>query len=352
VNTQQQAFVRSLVNKRTLAITIALALFFLLLSREMNAWRTFDWSVFLANARSVSLLHAVMAVALIHLQFLLRAVRWSALLRRLRAVSPARVIGPIFVGATGLALFGSPGEVIRPYLIARKEGLSISSQMAALTVERIIDVATAGALIVAAILLSPAIRKLPYAVEFRRGAMMILALMAVIAIVVLLFARNGEKLGRLLRRILSPLSVGLANKSAQIVGTFAADLNMIREAKSLTQILVLSISIWLLIGLAYLETIHAFDLLWKMSLGDALLLMGFSLFGSVVQLPGGGTPQLVVVAALVRVFGVPAETAVSCSILGWMTIFMAPVPLGMVLLRHEHSSLRALLRSSAHSGAP
>jgi uncharacterized protein (TIRG00374 family) len=334
-----------------LAITIALALLVLLLSREMNAWRGFDWSIFLGNARHVSFLRAVIAVALIHAQFLLRAARWSVLLRRLRSVSPARLIGPIFVGATGLALFGSPGEVIRPYLIARKEGLSISSQMAALTVERIIDVASAGALIVAAILLSPGIRTLPYAAEFRRGALMLLSLMTLLAVVVLLFGKNGEKLGRLLQRVLSPLSIGLANKTGRMIGTFAADLNMIRDTKSSMQVLVLSISIWMLIGLAYLETIHAFDHLLSMSLEDALLLMGFSLFGSVIQLPGGGTPQLIVVAALVHVFGVPAETAVSCSILGWLAIFMAPVPLGMALLWHEHLSLRALLRSSAHSGA-
>lgn len=116
---------------------------------------------------------------------------------------------------------------------------------------------------------------------------MLIASVVVLAIIVLFLARNGEKLGRILQRILSPSSIGLANKTAEIMNAFGNDLNMIRDAKSLTQILILSISIWLLVGLAYLETIHAFNSLWRMSLGDALLLMGFSLVGSVVQLPGG-----------------------------------------------------------------
>jgi glycosyltransferase 2 family protein len=349
VSPQWQIFVRSLVNKRVLAITIVLAVLVLLLSHEMNAWRKFDWSIFLANARYMSLFRALMAVAIIHAGFLLRAVRWSILLRHLRTVPTARLLGPTFVGFTGLALLGRPGELIRPYLVARKEGLSISSQMAALTLERIFDIASAGALIVTAVLVSSELRTLPYAAEFRRGALVLIASMAVLAVVVLLLAKNRENLGRLFRRILSPLSIGLANKAGELAGTFAADLNMIRDAKSMTQIAVLSISIWSLIGLAYLENVHAFSSLWWMSPWDAVLLMGFGLFGSVVQLPGGGTPQLIVFAALVHVFGISTELAASCSILGWLTIFMAPVPLGMVLLRHEHSSLHALVRSSADS---
>lgn len=91
-----------------LAITIALALV-LFLSREMSAWRKFDWSVFLANARYVRLLQAVLALAIIHVAFLLRAVRWSVLLRTLRTVPTARLLGPTFVGFTGLALLRRAG---------------------------------------------------------------------------------------------------------------------------------------------------------------------------------------------------------------------------------------------------
>jgi glycosyltransferase 2 family protein len=146
VNITQHIFTRSLSSK--LAITIALALLVLLFSGELSAWRKFDRSVFLANARYMRLLHVVTAVAIIHVCFLSRAVRWSIRLRTLRTVPTARLLGPTFVGFTGLALLGRPGELIHPYLIARKEGLSISSQMAVLTLERIFDTASAGTLIV------------------------------------------------------------------------------------------------------------------------------------------------------------------------------------------------------------
>ena len=38
-----------------------------------------------------------------------------------------------------MVLFGRAGEPVRPYLIARKEGVSFSSQVAAWVVERILD---------------------------------------------------------------------------------------------------------------------------------------------------------------------------------------------------------------------
>lgn len=340
---------RSLTNKRALVTTTIFLVLALLFSLQMNAWRKFDWSLFVTNARNVSLLPPLTAVALIHLGFLLRAFRWSILMRPLKAVSAARLIGPTFVGFTGLALLGRAGELVRPYLISRKEGLSISSQLAALTLERILDTASAGILILAAVLVTPNTRSLPYAQDFRRGSVLILALMALLALLVFLLAKNGELFGRVLLRILSPLPARLADKVARIASAFGADLHLIRDAKSLAQVVALSISIWMMVGLAYFETIRAFASLWRLSVGDAFLLMGFSILGSLVQLPGGGTSQLIAIAALMQVFGVSAELAVSCGILGWLTIYMAPVPLGMGLLRQERASLRAILRSSGQA---
>ena len=44
------------------------------------------------------------------------------------------------IGFTAVVLFGRAGEPVRPYLIARKEGVSFSSQVAAWVVERILDI--------------------------------------------------------------------------------------------------------------------------------------------------------------------------------------------------------------------
>ena len=340
-----------MANKRTLAGITILAILLLLILHQANSWRHFNWSVFWDNARSASLAHALAAIAMTYSGYVLRAARWRVLLRPLKTVETTRLLGPTIVGFTGLALLGRPGEFIRPYMIARKEGLSLSSQIATLAVERLFDTASAGVLIMAALVFSPELHSLPHMAQFRKGIVILAMLVTTFALFLFLLARHGQLLSRALQRVLSPISKQIAQRASQHFRVFSSELNMIRDAKSLVQIIVLSLATWLLSGLSYLETIHAFPGARNITLGGAMLLLGFGLLGSLVQLPGGGSQQLIIIAALGNVFGLSAELAVSCSILGWLTIFMAPVPAGLALLRYEGSTLRSLSQESHQDAA-
>src|SRR6266567_1596118 len=69
----------------------------------------------------------------------------------------------------------------------------------------------------------------------------------------------------------------------------------------------------------------------NMDVTHVLLVMGFSMIGSVVQLPAvGGGSQLAVISALQVVYGIPPEAALSCGILLWLVTFMSCIPLGLV----------------------
>ena len=340
-----------MANKRTLAIITILAILVLLILHEANSWRHFDWSVFWNNARDVSLAHALAAIAMTYSGYVLRAARWRVFLRPMRTVATTRLLGPTIVGFTGLALLGRPGEFIRPYMIARKEGLSLSSQIATLAVERVFDTASAGVLIMVALVFSPELHSLPHMAQFRKGIVILATLVATFALFLFLLARHGQSLSHALQRVLSPVSTQVAQRASQHFRSFSSELNMIRDAKSLVQIIILSLATWLLSGLSYLETIHAFAGARNITLGGAMLLLGFGLLGSLVQLPGGGSQQLIIIAALGNVFGLSAELAVSCSILGWLTIFMAPVPAGLALLRYEGLTLRGLSRRTQQDAA-
>jgi hypothetical protein len=85
----------------------------------------------------------------------------------------------------------------------------------------------------------------------------------------------------------------------------------------------------------------------NMDVPHLLLLMGFSMIGSIVQLPAvGGGSQLAVISALQVVYGVPPELAVSCGILLWLVTFMSCIPVGLALAHREHLSLRKLSSES------
>ena len=117
---------------------------------------------------------------------------------------------------------------------------------------------------------------------------------------------------------------------------------------------------WWIIAVAYQEVTHRLssdrgpgeDPL-EIRLVQVLLLMGSSMLGSVLQLPGvGGGSQLATIAALEHIFDVPKELAASCGIMLWLVTFVAVIPLGLLLAHHERLSLRKLSRESHQEERP
>src|SRR5258708_6790538 len=69
-----------------------------------------------------------------------RALRWAVFLKPLKPHPSLRnLLSATVVGFTAITLFGRPGEFVRPYLIARKEEVPVTSQFAAWVLERIFD---------------------------------------------------------------------------------------------------------------------------------------------------------------------------------------------------------------------
>ena len=105
-------------------------------------WRHsgFVWGKFVAVFSDVSWSWLSLAMALILATYAGRALRWEIMLRPLTSqVQMWRLFVATCIGFTAVVLFGRAGEPVRPYLIARKEGVSFSSQIAAWLVERILD---------------------------------------------------------------------------------------------------------------------------------------------------------------------------------------------------------------------
>ena len=340
-----------LLNKQILSTMIILAMLLVFIFGQARTWRQLSWSVFWNNCRDVSLLDAFAAIVMTYIGFLTRAVRWKVFLRPMKQVSSMRLLGPTIIGFTGLALLGRVGELIRPYMIARNEDLRFSSQIAVLAVERVFDSIAVGTLIAAFLAFSPELKSLPYLAQFRRAVVVLVALTTVFACALLLLASRRQSFSNVLYRTLSPLSPRLAQRASHQFQLFGAELNLIRDARSLAQIIILSLATWFVSGLSQYATVYALSSARQITIGGGMLLLGLGVLGSLVQIPGGGSQQLVTMAALVRMFGLRPELAITCTILGWFTIFMAPVPTGLFLLRHEGLRLHKLSEKTQQSAA-
>jgi uncharacterized protein (TIRG00374 family) len=335
--------------KRILAYAVVTAILAVLIYLQFRTWKDFDWPTFWRQWKQLSLLHILQALVLIYATYFLRALRWKIFLQPVRKdVSAIGLVQPTLIGFTGLALLGRPGELIRPYLIARRANLTFSSQMAAWAVERIFDVGGFTVLMVLAVFLPTELRFLPIYLRLRVGGYVLIALVAGLAAAALLVAKYGESLAHWIEFRFSHLAANLGHRIAQRVREFHGGLDTIHTPLSFLQLSGVSILMWWIIALAYREVTHAYGVpLEHMTVSKVLLLMGSSMLGSLVQLPGvGGGSQLATISALQHIFNTSHELAASCGILLWLVTFVSVVPVGLLLAHRERLSLRKLSAES------
>jgi hypothetical protein len=345
------------MRKRKLLITtLVLVLLGGLVVRQVRDWRKFDWQTFKDETEDIHLSYVFLGVALIYGDYFLRAWRWKILLRPVCKTSASRLVAPTMIGFTGLALLGRPGEFIRPYLIARKEKLNMSSQMAVWTVERIFDTGAFGLIMALNILISaPTLKQLPGFQEhpklfgrFETVGFVLLAGVAFAALIAFRARNNPGRAARFAERVLGIFSTKLGKSAYQRVYAFGEGLNTIHDVKSFLQLGALSLVIWLVIGVTYLSVTHAYDdLASEMTLSSVLLLTAASVAGGVLQLPvvGGGS-QAATIGVLFGIFGLSQELATSCGIMLWLVTFMSVIPAGLFLAHREHVSLTKLEEES------
>lgn len=343
--------------KHYVAYTVVSLVLAALVYLQFRTWRNFDWARLFQFG--LAWRHIFYGVALIHFTYFLRAVRWKIFLRPVRKeASILGLISPTLVGFTGLALLGRPGELIRPYLIARRENLSLASQVAVWAVERIFDIGGFTVLMVAGIFLPSKLHAFAAAAppEVRHWiyltGYMLIALVLGLLIAAMLMAYRGHRIAQWVDDRFSHLAENLGHRIAHKIREFTAGLNTIQGPFAFLQLSAVSVLMWWVIALAYREVTHAYGApMQAMSTSKALLLMGSSMIGSMVQLPGvGGGSQLATISALDHVFDiVPKELAVSCGIMLWLVTFVAVVPLGLLLAHRERLSLRKLSAESAQA---
>jgi uncharacterized protein (TIRG00374 family) len=341
-----------------------LIVFAVLVYLQFRHWRSFDWTTFWAETEQIRPWHIVHAIGLIYVAYIFRAIRWKIFLRPVRPqASWLQLVPPTLIGFTGLALLGRPGEFIRPYLIPRRQSLPVSSHVAVWAGERMFDICAFAVLMAVGIFLPSSRRTLPhpeYFNRFRDGGLLFFGMVTALALGAVVVSRKGELLANWVEHRFSHWGAKLSHRIAQKIREFGQGLNTIHGPVSLALLIVVSIGMWWIIAVAYHEvtiayhqTAHVFgeDPL-DIRLVQVLLLMGSSMLGSVLQLPGvGGGSQLATIAALEHIFDVPKELAASCGIMLWLTTFVAVIPAGLLLAHHERLSLRKLSEESNRAEA-
>jgi len=319
----------------------------------------FQWSVFLDQLQHVDWRRIVLGVAMVGFCYWLRAVRWAVLLKPQKKVSSLLVLGPQVIGFTAVALFGRLADLVRPYLIARKTKLPLSSQVAVYTVERMFDLGAMALIFSSALLLAPDRATLPHHEALQHTALGGLVVAFALAVFALSVRASGKAVAALAERALGSFSTALSHSVGDKIRAFRDGLDSIATLGDFLRAMALSLLMWGLITAAYLETTRAFVLspeLSSMTLARCLVLMAASMVGSVIQLPvlGWFTQIGVTTGVMQKVFQVQFEPALACGTMLLIVSFMCVIPVGLIWARVEHVSLKKVSEQSeelAHEDA-
>lgn len=283
---------------------------------------------------------------------LARAQRWRTLIPGGESISLTNSFSATIIGYLMNNLIPRSGELVRPYVLSRREKRPATALIASILVERVLDGLTLAFIFV--LLLFFESQRLDQVFTGYSSRSIITSLLVPIAVVVagivlLLKTRLGERVSELLERWLPARFRG---KLAGILGDFRTGIGF----GGLTG--VAKISFWTcMIWLGYVSSTYCgmlafgFDVTYGMNMGDALMVLAITAVGvTIAPTPGAfGVYHGFCKAALVTLFGVPPELAVAYALVTHAGQYLAVMVVGPFFLLRENLSLREMSRPGVDS---
>jgi len=274
--------------------------------------------------------------------YAVRSWRWGDLLAPLVKVRFRHLLSATFVGFRAGLLIPRAGEVVRPYLIGRRYGVSVSAAFASIILERLVDLVTV------LLLFALYLYALPTPASQAQGDLMSLiklggGLTGLIALAVTLvligFHVHAERTVGLLDKLLFKLPERFAAPVSRALRSFAAGLAVLRASPlHLLRIFGQSLLLWLVIAASAFWSYRAFDI--QLPFHAAFLLLAFLTVGVAIPTPGmvGGFHEAYRMA-LTRVFGVAAGPAVAAGLTMHFLTNLPVLLIGLALLGSEGLTL-------------
>jgi uncharacterized protein (TIRG00374 family) len=339
----------STTRKIFLAILVALVVVFIVHQvRGLSHVGNFSAAKLLEAVRSANLLYLAAGLAIIYICYGIRSLRWQVFQRNLGFAHYANILKMTIAGFGAIFLLGRAGEPVRPLLIARKEKLPVADIFGVYILERLFDAASTAVIAAIALILFQAqahtgdtAGRLEAAAR-TAGTLLFAGILTAIGLLIYLRLHGSTWLeARLTGWRRTP---GWHSTVARMLIGFVGGVQTIKSWSDLFFAVVYSALHWFLIVVVYFLTIHSFGgELHTLTLGDAMLVVAFSLVGSAVQLPAvGGGSQLASFVVLTAIFNVDAASATVAALVLWLVTFASASFGGVPLLLHEGFSLGQL----------
>jgi uncharacterized protein (TIRG00374 family) len=184
-----------------------------------------------------------------------RTWRWHYMLRPIKAVSLVRLFPVVVIGYMGNNVYPArAGELIRAYVLRKKEAVSVSASLATIIVERIFD----GVIMLLFVFVSLPLTPMPE--ELRRVVVLFSLLffgaLAVFFVIAASPTRSQAVYNWFIARLVPPRFQDLARG---LLDRFMDGLHCLRSGRDVLMIFVTSLVIWLAETVKYWFVMHSFD---------------------------------------------------------------------------------------------
>jgi uncharacterized protein (TIRG00374 family) len=276
------------------------------------------------------------------LGFWLRALRWRSLIahpRRLGlgALFSATMIGFMANNTLPLRL----GELVRPWALARREGLSKSTLLATIVVERAVDMMSLLAILGLALLVHPISEATEAGRMTRAGATVLVSACVLLTVLVIGLERQPRLAHTVIARLAAPFPEGIRDRVTRMLTHFLEGLGLFRNVRRLLWVFLLSFVMFGVVAAGLQASLWAVGIQLPWYAG--LIMLVVTAIGIMVPAAPGyiGTMNVACIAGL-ALFQVGKEAAVPFSWFYWASQW-APVTLvGLLYLQREGLSLRSL----------
>ena len=295
-------------------------------------------SVVWAEMRNADSWLIALSAAVTMLTMALRALRWQYLLAPIGRAHFLPAFRTTTIGfAASAVLPARAGEVIRPYLLARQEGLSATATFATIIIDRLLDAVTCVLLLAAfVILFDPGMDRADstlYGLVELGGVLV--GLVAVAVLVGMFFAaRDPQAVGRWAYKVEHLLPGRFTHALASALLKFAEGLAVVRTPRRLLSAMLWSLPMWLSIALGIWIVVRAFGI--AIPFTSSFLLIALLVVGVSVPTPGGvGGFEAAVQIGLTSFYGVPNDRAVGAALVLHLVSLAPIVVLGFLFLLQD-----------------
>ena len=319
-------------NALKLGIGLAISAFFLYL-----AFREVDLDKMGRAFKTAHYPLLLMAILLLFVSHWMRAWRHRYFLAPIKPISTGSLFSALMIGyMANTVLPAHLGELLRAYLIGKREHIPKASALATIAIERIVDV------LCLLILMGITFLVYPFPREVRLSGYLTFAFVAVLVAFLLILKKRPERTLSAVETVSNPLSKRVSNKLMELLRSFRDGLVPLKHKYHYVIVAILSVLVWACYAGIFFIGFYAFDFVETYSLpwSASLVVLVITTISIVVPSSPGyvGTYHWLCMVAL-GLFGISQSPALSFAIVVH-AISMFPVALvGIILAWKEGISI-------------